>query len=234
MKKPQQSISLNIGSEWKIRRPNIYRYLNKEHVDSFFETGDLRLSSFDVFSEHEDEQRFDDSEGQGTVVNRTSEGKGQTISAFMSQGQKGYVLCGSMSYNNELAEDFGTDSGFRIDNIVGFGHAVSRFVPGFIFGLEGPCIYLDSKILDRDLGQIDINSLRTSTDFKNIDVNKLKNVVSRIAGDDLYFVKDKKFAHQNEYRLIWQKSQEVKSFLNIQCTEAIQFCTRFEDIDFGG
>lgn len=227
--KPQASISVQLGSEWRIRRPYIYRYLDKQYVDKFFESGTLRLSSFDAFSRHEDEQRLDISEGKGIVAHRNSEGTGQTIIAAVGQGHDCYVLCTSTIHSKAIAEDFKTDSGFRINDIIGFANAVSRQIQGFRRGLEGSCEYLEDKILNRDMGHIDLDSMRISNDSNSLDMGKVMQSVFGMAGDDLFFIKHRKYASQNEYRLLWSTSNKMAPYIDIECPEAVRFCTRFED-----
>lgn len=230
MSKPQPSISVQFGREWRIRRPVIYRYLEKTFVDSFFETGSLRISSFSTFAKHKDEERQDSKEGYGLVVHRNNEGQGQTMVASISQGHNAYVLCGAMSFRPELAQAFGADSGFRINDSIGFSEAISKYIPGFYIGMEGPCLYLPRRTIDRDMGPVDLDSMKVSPEGKELDMGKLFQAVFSAAGDDLFFLKSDRFAHQNEYRLLWHSPREVSGHIDIVCPEARQFCTRFEDM----
>lgn len=230
MSKPQLSISVQFGSEWRIRRPYLYRYLEKPYVDVFFETGALRLSSFAEFSKHSDEQRLDGSEGRGLVSHVTAESGGQTIMAAIRQGHTAYVLCASTIFSVDISKDFGTESGFRINDVFGFANAVSRHVPGFNAGIEGACHYLPSRVLERDMGYVDIETMRVSPDSKNIDMGKMMQAVFGLAGDDMFFLKHIRYASQNEYRLLWNTSNKIDGCIDIVCPEARQFCTRFEEL----
>ena len=230
MNTPQPSISVQFGSEWRIRRPHLYRYLEKQFVDEFFSTGTLRLSSFAHFATHADEQRLDRSEGTGIITHVNSEGEGQTLMAVMGQGQNAYVLCTSLIYSDELASAFATDSGFRINDIFAFANAISRHVPGFSSGIEGPCVYLNQRVLDRDMGHIDIESWRTDASAPDLDMGRMTQALSNMAGDDLYFLKNLKHASQSEYRLLWSTSGQMSPFIDILCPEARQFCTPFENL----
>jgi len=230
MSKPQPSISLQFGSEWRIRRPYLYRYLEKAYVEAFFETGALRLSSFSQFSKHSDEQRLDGSEGRGIVSNITTDAGGQTIMAAIGQGHTAYVLSASTLFSAEISKDFETDSGFRINDVLGFANAVSRHIPGFNAGMEGPCHYLPKRVLERDMGHVNIEEMRVNPDSKEIDMGKMMQAVFGLAGDDMFFLKHSGYASQNEYRLLWNTSIEVDGFIDIVCPEARQFCTRFEEM----
>lgn len=230
MNKSQDPLVISFGHEWRIHRPYVYRYLQVEYVDAFFATGALRLSSFAVFSRHTDEERLDTAEGHGFVINRNQEGEGSHIGASMSQGQNAYVLCGATCFTEDLSSAFQNNSGFRINDTLRFAEAISRYIPGFSSGLEGSCHYVKRKMVDRDHGPIGIDSLKVSTDSKDIDGEKLFGLMGQVAGDDLYFLKNEKFRHQNEYRFLWQTPTAVNGTLDLVCPEARQFCTRFEDL----
>lgn len=229
MSHPQPPIATHFCSEWKIRRPYLYRYLQKEFVDDFFESGALRLSSFVQFSKHTDEQRLDADEGFGVVSNRTSDGGGQTLIASIGQGHNAYVLCSSTLYNKDIATSFETDSGFRIDNILEFANAISRHIPSFISGIDGPCHYLPQRNLARGVGYMNIEEMKTS-DSQNIDMNKMLQATAALAGEDMLFLKQTRYSSQCEYRMLWNTRNTADEYLDIVCPEAVQFCTRFEDL----
>lgn len=46
----------------------VYRYLDKELVNAFFNEGKLRLSSFNKFRKHSDEHRGDKDEGENLII----------------------------------------------------------------------------------------------------------------------------------------------------------------------
>jgi hypothetical protein len=134
----------------------MYTFLDTKFVDQFFDEGSLRLSSFSRFKKHEDEQRLDAKEGEALFVHRTSHMGGQSLSARAQHGSNAYVLCATIRYEKELMEAFGCNSYLRINNPTQFGIAISRHIPGFVGGLEGNCLYQENKIIERDLGYIDL------------------------------------------------------------------------------
>lgn len=217
-------------TEWAIRRPIIYRYLNRPFVDDFFNTGKLRLSSFAAFAKHNDAERKDSGEGAGIIINRDQEGEGQTFWAVMRQGLSAYVLCGSTQHSNDLSQNFATDSGFRINDTTSFGCAVSRMIVGFSGGLEGACTYSDQKVVHRKAGRIELDDMQAGSGQQNLDMGKMVNAIGALAGDDLFFMKKANYQHQAEYRLIWCVQGNAADFIEIACPEAVQYCTRFEDL----
>jgi len=154
------SINLSISIPWQVTTPVVFRYLPRAFVDAFFATGALRLSSFRRFHQHADEQRNDGEEGRSLFVNRTSAGGGQTLLAQMHHGHNALVLCGSLLADRDLMTSFGCDSYIRIDNPTGFGMAVARQLAGVLAGVEGACLYLPLQAVARDLGELDIETLK--------------------------------------------------------------------------
>jgi hypothetical protein len=61
-------ITVPIVRHWYVKTPELFRYLNQIHIDEFFETGRLRLSSFQQFAKHPDEQRGDPEEGRNVLA----------------------------------------------------------------------------------------------------------------------------------------------------------------------
>ena len=230
MSKPQARIALTMAREWAIRRPYVYRYMPKIHVDEFFTRGRLRLSSFSAFSKHQDEQRLDTQEGRGIVVNTDTQGEGQTLYAVLGQGHDAYVLCGSMRYEAALADAFGADSGFRINDPTSFGCAIANVLPGFRTGLEGPCHYVGRNTVTRAAGKIDFDSMKIDPNRRELDMGKMFSAVFGLAGDDLFFIKNERFGHQAEYRLLWAMSNKIADFIDIECPGAAEFCTPFDDL----
>ncbi len=153
MNKVQAPIGVPLLREWRIRRPRVYRYLQKEFVDLFFEKGVLRLSSFARFAQHHDEERRDTQEGVGLLSHRGESSGSPSVHAVLGQGQDAYVLCGATHYSPELAQAFKADSGFRIDDPTAFGCAIAGAIPGFKGGIEGPCVYSE-KVVRRQGGSL--------------------------------------------------------------------------------
>lgn len=217
-------ITLPIVTNWNICTPNLFRFMQQGHVDSFFDDGSLRISSFTQFGKHEDEQRLDKEEGRSMFVHRTSQGGGQTIIARTTHGTKAYVLCTAMRYDKNLMESFGCDSYLRITNTVGFGMAVARQIPGLAAGFEGPCLYQGKKIVHRDSGHIDTSQFRDPENQKLLNKPKMEDFVDSKVEHYPLFLKDSSFAHQVEYRYVWIMRSKESDFIDIKVPEARQFC----------
>jgi hypothetical protein len=221
-----QSEPVDNERPWVVTTPTLFRYLPSKHVDEFFNDGSLRLSSFSMFKQHEDEQRLDKKEGETLFVHRTQEGGGQTIAAKAYHGLNAYALSASIQCDKTLMTTFGCDSYIRINDPTGFGHCVSNHLPDYIGGAEGLCLYQDNKIIERDLGYVDPLPYL----YPNNTRKRREKLISKFVNDQMghfpFFLKDRFFSHQFEYRLVWVTSGQVSGYLDLKVPEAIRYCSR--------
>lgn len=224
--KPITSISVTFQQPWLVRIPFVYRYLDKKYVDSFFETGKLRLSTFKKFSQHADEERNDSTEGYAVVSAQSSNREGGYIGGSIGLGQSSYILCGSTVLDNSIARNFDTNSGFIINDTVNFSAAIARAIPSFVAGAQGSCMYQERRSVHRN-AKFDLDSHRISPESNHLNMGKMFETLSQHAGDDPMFLKHIKYQNQHEYRFIWHASYLLDDYLNIECPDARQFCSRF-------
>lgn len=230
MNKPSTNIVVNFGRQWSIRRPAVYRYLDKTYVDDFFDRGVLRLSSFSAFANHSDEERTDTKEGDGVLVHENADNNNPfTVFSRIQQGQKAYVLCGSTHYTQDLSDRFSATSGFRINDTTSFADAIANSLSGFTGGIEGSCWYMDHRAIGRSFKNINLDDFKMNDGSGNLDFEKMASLSMDLAGVDLFFIKETKYSPQCEYRLLWFTNRTMSDFIEIECPEAVQFCTRFED-----
>jgi len=217
-------ITLNINSPWNVCTPTLFRFMEREFVDQFFHDGSLRISSFKQFREHKDEQRLDKFEGDTYCALTSSQNGGQTIEAKVRHGKNAYVLCAAMRFDKELMKSFEQDSYIRINDPTKFGMVISRHVPGFVAGYEGPCLYQENKIINKDIDYIGLDAFRSSTG--QIDMSRVNSFIDREMDFIPYFLKERSYAHQIEYRMLWLTNSDIEDFMDIKVPEAVQFCTR--------
>ena len=149
---------------WKVLQPTVFRYMDRRWIDAFFETGALRLSSLARFQRHVDEQRQDQNEGVQSYEYYTPSEPPLFLSTWIHYGMNAYVLCGSMSESGSLATAFGADDYLAIQETMEFANAIAAHIPGFIGGTEGPCLYLNRRLLKRDLGPLSLDHLGLSAE----------------------------------------------------------------------
>jgi hypothetical protein len=219
---------LQFLSPWTVVTPKPYRYLEKQYIEAFFTDGSLRLSSFAQFAQHEDEQRRDVNEGKTSYVERSHQGEYKTVATRIEMGFNAYLLCASTYYSESLALLFDRDSYLRIDDTIAFANAISRYVPGFVQGAEGLCVYEENPGIRREsetgfsLGVEECDGQMT---YDAGELQRMKERIQQSAGLLPLFLKSAEYAAQAEYRLLWFTQGMAAPFLEVKVPEARQFCT---------
>lgn len=225
-------ISLQTGKPFDIYLPNIYRYMEKEYIDLFFEKGILRLSSFKKFRDYPDEIRGDKNEGSGSVVGTTDK-SGFQFHAMSNAGNDAYMLCGSIIESERIRQTFKSDTCFRIVNPIEFSVAVSNAIIGFKQSFQGFCNYREHRVIMKLIPGMDINDFTGPEGTFIIGGEKGNERINEILGNgiDLMFLKEKKYQEQCEYRFAWiinNQFYKMSDHIDIECKEAIQFCQKIE------
>lgn len=226
------TISLQTGKPIDIYLPNIYRYMDKEYVDLFFNEGKLRLSSFKKFHQYQDEIRGNKNEGKGAITGIGN--SGFQFNVMSDVGKEAYILCGSLLESEQIKKDFDCDSCFRIVRPVEFSVAISNALIGFARSFQGFCNYRSTRILKKAIEGLDIKDFTGPEGTIIIGGKKGNQRINEILGNgiDLMFLKEDKYQSQSEYRFIWTintKFYPVHEYIEIDCKEAIQFCERVQD-----
>lgn len=219
-------MNVNFVRQWSIVRPRLYRHLPAEYVDSFFNDGSLRLSSFAHFAKHPDEKLRDTGEGKGT---RFGVGSQATIAVVGGRGGNCYVLCATLHNTVAVRKIFKHSTCIAIDNVLGFANAISLKLPYFIGGIEGPVIYQDDTAIYKNIGDMkseDLLERYKNPDGKTLNMDMLRDMAGMTGGVEEHFVKHSDHAQECEYRLLWSSGQSVNSFIDIKVPDAIQFCRR--------
>jgi hypothetical protein len=219
------SIKIPILSEWNVCTPSVFRFLNLEYVDEFFKDGSLRINSISRFQKHSDEQRRDRGEGIQLFVHNTNENGGQAITTWVKV-EKAYVLSCTMQFDSGLMKRFNTDSYIRINETTSFGSVVARHIPGFKVGFEGHCLYQDKKISLFDAGFIDTKPFLDPNIPEEVRASSVEQFVFSNLRHIPYFLKDKRYRHQCEYRFVRITGDETPDYIDIKVPEALQFCEK--------
>lgn len=220
------NFTVQFTQPWQVVRPRVFRFLPQKYVDDFFADGSLRLSSFNQFAKHADEERKDGAEGKGV---RTGIGEQATVFLASGVGSDCYVLCGSLIYSDQMRRTFpGADGSFVIDDTMGFAGAIARALPGFKGGMEGPAIYQDDTTIRRDMGPTSIEELVDAhkRPDNTIDMNLLLQLQGQVGGTEEFFTKHSRYANQAEYRLLWGIDGHAQDFIDLKVPAARQFCRK--------
>jgi hypothetical protein len=218
-------LTLHLPIPWRVCTPTVYRFLDSQHVDEFFADGTLQLSSFDHFRKHPDEQRIDPMEGKLWFFSRNREGNGQTVGARARCGGSAYVLCGMTRHDRQSGSQFG-NSYIRINHPTEFGCAVANAIPGVIDGMEGFCLYQERRVIERDLGVLDLSSSVVDGKPNRAWFDRVGRAATEAMGHLPYFLKEVSFAPQLEYRFVWLTNQAVTGTIKVRVPEARRFCSQ--------
>jgi hypothetical protein len=152
---------------WQVKTPTVYRYLEQEYIDKFFEEGIIQLSSFAQFAEHEDEARNDSDEGVNIM---TVEGDDRCIISVGAAGMDAYVFCGSTIASESLMKEFGVDGYFKINDTRSFAKEIAKSleksddIKRVKKGVEGFCEYTDGNRIRKE-AEIEIPESLSDGDY---------------------------------------------------------------------
>lgn len=207
----------------------IYRYLNREFVDAFFDTGKLMLSSFDRCRTLED-ARGDPREGKANFFVKSGE---HAVSGGFNSGRNTRLLCGSRVLSSTLMEKFGVDDYFIIRRPLHFLYAVSDCIPDVISFHCGDVIYEDNGIetaneespfLPFDFHNPDEDAAKEWFDAQN---RHLSQWIHQSVGNSGWFTKRHTPYHDEfEYRFTWTLATLASGSLLVDCTKALEYCSR--------
>lgn len=218
------SHNFNFNRVWFVRHEPVYRLLdNKLHLDSFFENGELLISCFEIFKNYPNEIQGDKDEGSGTLIAKTTNEK--LIGLGYKSGSNAYVLSTTKKIDSKILEDFKAVGGIKIKNPTVFGAEISNRVPFFIAGLEGNCVYQETRMIERTLTEEQTNRY-SREQMQNL--NDLDLLRQEFSNSDEMFIKLNKYSYQEEFRLIWATTKNITKSLIIKCPEAIQYCERVD------
>ena len=221
-------LTLQVSKPWHIFSPVVYRYMDQEYVDDFFENGRLRLSPFKSYASFEDPVRGDKGEGSNFRTGISHEGEGMTLMALTFIGDNALSFCTSLILSQELNDAFESTGVFRIKDTKQFGVAVANRLAGFREGMEGPCIYVKRRSTTKEMKKFDLDDLKIAPDKKELSMDKMFEKINDIGGPEEMFMKPLIYQKQAEYRFLWLMAENCKEHVMVECPEAVQFCERVE------
>lgn len=213
----------NIYANWRVRKRPVYRLMdNKQWLDNFFNEGDLALSCLSKFRSYADEIRGDKDEGDAMIWFEND--KGDTHAFKYESGLNTYVFCTTLELNERVIGDFNAVGAIKIHNPTYFGAEVMKAIPGCDQGIEGECIYDDSRVYK---GYSD--KMKAMLGTENFLQNPaLAQELMNAACERELFLKLKKYEVQQEFRMIWFTDQPVDSNIIVKCPDAVRFCERLD------
>lgn len=212
-----------IDPPWAVHTPVVFRFMERQYVETFFSTGDLRISAMKNFRNHENEQRRDGLEGIYQLVGHYSDGT--FYNGVAQSGYKSFILCGSTEM---ISERFSKNAAIQIFDTTAFGIEVGKYIPGLQRGVEGFCIYnglpvefqVPAGITFQDIA---MHREKLGNEVEG-DINAFTAGVRTAQENALFFKKHSRFSEESEYRWVWRTDTLVSNVLDIKCPEARQFC----------
>jgi hypothetical protein len=216
---------INIPFDWSVKIEPLYRLFDDtKWMNNFFQTGEIMLSCFNNFRNYPDEMQGDKDEGEAIVGGVSENGDHQAF--VYESGMNAYILSTTTKLADEVKKDFKAKCAIKINYPTLFAFEIAKKLPFVAGGLEGRCNYVDYRVNIFHKQQSE-NKFFQNTDFQDV-ANLNEQLVELTKGNEL-FLKQNKYAHQNEYRLIWFSQQKITESIIINCPEAREFC---EQINF--
>lgn len=226
-----QQVPVQVTPKWTLLTPRLFRYLDQEYINEFFDTGEIRLSSFAQFVKHSDEERQDD-EGWtiniGNFEDSNDLDASSRVYSVSGAGANAYVLCTSLVESSSLMRSFATDGYFAIEDPWRFAHAVQEVIPDFTTGLQGHCLYSprSREIYRRlDSNVIDLIEARKNNDG-TLPMELIPEIDALMCGPERLLHKSSRFRQQAEYRILWGIGENVQPHITVSCPEARRYCAK--------
>jgi len=141
------SFEEHLPEDWNGRIPPPYRYIEREYVEMFFDTGRPMLTTYKRCAEMEDKSRADAREGKLNTLVRGPDG--YAIAGISGVGRCSYMFCTSLKQNLDVMAGFeGANAHFRIDDPRAFAREVAAEMSGYQSGLMGACVYMPERSLE--------------------------------------------------------------------------------------
>jgi hypothetical protein len=226
-------ITLQTGKPINIALPYLYKYMDEEFIDLFFNKGILRISSFKKFREYPDEIRGDKREGSGAFNTKTKEGSQFLL--MTDVGRSEYMFSTSLILDDSIKTQFKTNSCFKIIKPLEFSAAITNSLAGSTQAFLGFCNYQDNRILQKQIDDFSINEFTDDKGNFIIGGPKMNQRTNEIIGNgiDLLYLKENKYQSQAEFRFVWSINTKYFSMyehLDIECKEAVDFCEKVDTI----
>ncbi len=222
-------ITVQTGKPTNIALPHLYKYMDEEFIDLFFEKGIIRLGSFNKFKDYPDEIRGDKNEGAGAF--RTLSKEGDQFLLMTELGQSEYMFCTSLMNDESIKVQFNVNGSFKINKPLEFSLAISNAIVGSTQAFLGFCNYQDVRIIHNRISDFSLNEFMMLDGSLIVGGPKMNQRSNEIIGNgiDLLFLKENKYQTQAEFRFIWSVNKKfyiMKDHLDVECGEAIEFCER--------
>lgn len=207
----------------------LYRYLEKQYADIFFDTGSIMLSSFERCRGFDD-ARGDPREGKANFL--ISSGT-HVVAGINNAGSRTYLLCTSRLYSRDLAEKFNTDGCFSIRKPAHFAQVIRECISDVVSHHMGDCHYSDrgyETSTNEQLISLPPNLSNLSEDeikawFEHEHQSFSKKVNEKLGSTAYLTKRSSGYEEEREFRFFWTVATTVQPLLIITCPEARRYCS---------
>jgi hypothetical protein len=147
----------------------------------------------------------------------------RSFGVFSVSGSNAYALSATMRTGADIAAAFGNSS-FEIFEPIGFSAAVANEIPGCTQVMIGQCVYVDERLLVSSGKAPTVDDLKSEGKSQEVSLEKILAQGNAVTGPKPYFLKDRSYEWQAEYRFIWETNKPVTSHLDIIALDLRQFC----------
>lgn len=219
--------------------PVLYRFLgSKKYENSFFETGELLISTFKRCQSKEVKDRQDKYENQNRFI--IVDGK-YSIDAVIGFESPSLLLCTSLSQEN--TQTCGDTYGFKINNADQFFDMLTRALISKGLSVcevvKGPCVYNNKKIVLNASGTGFIGAFLKDSEQGCLNFLPSFQFIREQAENHILMNKPTCFASESEYRFVWKLTQPPRKetvsedvavngdgSIIVKVPELIPFCER--------
>ena len=192
--------------------PFLYRFFDKEKYEtSFFEKGELLLSTIARCKTVEAKERQDTHENQNIIV--IKDGK-NTTEIVMGFDLETLLLCTSLSRINKKEDGSVYEFGFKINNTEAFFDVLTRALVSKGINIcevvRGPCVYNDKLITLDATGLGLTESFLEKSKHGELDFAPIMQYIGAQARHHMLMNKPTIFSEENEYRHVWILSQPIR------------------------
>lgn len=221
--------------------PFLYRFLDKKQYEtSFFEKGELLLSTINRCKTVEAKERQDTHEAQNRFEIKEGEYRRGTVIGFDFDT---LLLCTSLSQVNRKADGSFYEYGFKINNIEAFFDILTRALVSkgikICEVVRGPCVYNNKLITLNATGSGLAESFQEKSNQGKLDLAPTLQFINRQAQYHILMNKPTFYSIENEYRHVWILSQPIRpedvtddvtvnsdGSIIVRIPELIAFCER--------
>lgn len=203
----------------------VYRYMKEQYVDEFLSSGKLRLSSFEAFAKHPDEDMRDANEGFHTLA-----AAGRDSTMYLVSRHGGVCFVASASYRGPWVPSSLSQNRacLEIRNPLLFATAIAKALNDCNAAVVGACSYVHQRSTLLEVPGYNFNEAHQLGGLAVI-----QQEAEALLQYRPMFMKPARFQDEQEFRFVWRMDRPVPETMDIVCLDARAFCRKVDLVDHG-